>query len=103
MEVLIASAERAGEIISAEQLLIGVWHGSFYGDNPVHKTIAQLRRKPGDDSRQPRYIDTIRKRGYWLLPTVVFPEDDRGAVMGAQAWGHGNPYVGLQAFAPAHA
>ncbi|AMU96788.1 winged helix-turn-helix domain-containing protein [Xanthomonas citri] len=103
MEVLIALAERAGEVISAEQLLIEVWHGSFYGDNPVHKTIAQLRRKLGDDSRQPRFIETIRKRGYRLLPKVVFPDDYRGAVIGAQAWGHGNPYMGLQAFDPAHA
>ncbi|UQQ15932.1 winged helix-turn-helix domain-containing protein [Xanthomonas arboricola] len=103
MEVLIALAERAGEVVSAEQLLIEVWHGSFYGDNPVHKTIAQLRRKLGDDSRQPRYIETIRKRGYRLLPKVVFPDDYRGAVMGTQVWGHGSPYVGLQAFDPAHA
>ncbi|WP_184360227.1 winged helix-turn-helix domain-containing protein [Xanthomonas euroxanthea] len=103
MEVLIALAERAGEVVSAEQLLIEVWHGSFYGDNPVHKTIAQLRRKLGDDSRQPRYIETIRKRGYRLLPKVVFPDNYRGAVLGAQVWGHGNPYVGLQAFDPAHA
>ncbi|UXA51391.1 winged helix-turn-helix domain-containing protein [Xanthomonas prunicola] len=103
MEVLIALAERAGEVVSAEQLLIEVWHGSFYGDNPVHKTIAQLRRKLGDDSRQPRFIETIRKRGYRLLPKVMFPDDYRGAVIGAQTWGHGNPYMGLQAFDPAHA
>ncbi|PPT95516.1 winged helix-turn-helix domain-containing protein [Xanthomonas arboricola] len=103
MEVLIALAERAGEVVSAEQLLIEVWHGGFYGDNPVHKTIAQLRRKLGDDSRQPRYIETIRKRGYRLLPKVVFPDDYRGAVIGAQVWAHGSPYVGLQAFDPAHA
>ncbi|KLD69932.1 nSTAND1 domain-containing NTPase [Xanthomonas pisi] len=103
MEVLIALAERAGEVISAEQLLIEVWHGSFYGDNPVHKTIAQLRRKLGDDSRQPRYIETIRKRGYRLLPKVVFPQDYRGAVIGTHSWAQGSPYVGLQAFDPAHA
>ena len=28
MEVLIALAERAGEVVCAEQLLIEVWHGS---------------------------------------------------------------------------
>lgn len=103
MEVLIALAERAGEVVSAEQLLIEVWHGSFYGDNPVHKTIAQLRRRLCDNSRQPRYIETIRKRGYRLLPKVSFPEDYRGALPGARHWGHGNPYVGLQPFDPAHA
>ncbi|WP_115557107.1 winged helix-turn-helix domain-containing protein [Xanthomonas campestris] len=103
MEVLVALAERAGEVISAEQLLIDVWHGSFYGDNPVHKTIAQLRRKLGDDSRQPRFIETIRKRGYRLLPKGIFPEDYRGALPGMGAWGHGSPYVGLRAFDPDHA
>ncbi|MCC5098853.1 winged helix-turn-helix domain-containing protein [Xanthomonas campestris] len=103
MEVLVALAERAGEVISAEQLLIDVWHGSFYGDNPVHKTIAQLRRKLGDDSRKPRFIETIRKRGYRLLPKVIFPEDYRGALPGMGAWGHGSPYVGLRAFDPDHA
>ncbi|OWB33417.1 transcriptional regulator [Xanthomonas oryzae pv. oryzicola] len=103
MEVLIALAERAGEVISAEQLLIEVWHGSFYGDNPVHKTIAQLRRKLGDDSRQPRCIETIHKRGYRLLPKVVLAHDYRRAVLGTQTWSHGGPSVGRQAFDPAHA
>ncbi|WP_369941690.1 winged helix-turn-helix domain-containing protein [Xanthomonas medicagonis] len=103
MEVLVALAERAGEVVSAEQLLIEVWHGSFYGDNPVHKTIAQLRRRLGDDSRQPRYIETIRKRGYRLLPKVSFPDDYRGTLPGTRHWGQGNPYVGLQPFDPAHA
>lgn len=44
MEVLVALAEQAGEVVSAEQLLVEVWRGTFYGDNPVHKAIAHLRR-----------------------------------------------------------
>ncbi|AZK86953.1 hypothetical protein DXO170_19080 [Xanthomonas oryzae pv. oryzae] len=65
-------------------MLIEVWHGNCYGDNPEHRTIAQLRRTLGDDSRQPRFIETIRKRGYWLLPKVVFAHDYRRAVLGTQ-------------------
>ncbi|MFN7783939.1 MAG: winged helix-turn-helix domain-containing protein [Lysobacterales bacterium] len=103
MEVLVALCEQAGEVISAEQLLIDVWRGSFYGDNPVHKCIAQLRQRLGDDSRHPRYIETIRKRGYRLLSEVALPEGGlpRPAVL--QDWSGESPYVGLQAFECRHA
>jgi len=103
MEVLVALAEHAGEVISAEQLLIEVWRGSFYGDNPVHKAIAHLRRLVGDDSRAPRFIETIRKRGYRLIAPVSFPDDYRRAAVSTSAWSERSPYVGLAAFDGAHA
>ncbi len=80
MEVLVALAERAGEVLSAEQLLTQVWRGSFYGDNPVHKVIARLRRVVGDDSRAPHFIETIRQRGYRLIAKVNFPNHYRHAM-----------------------
>ena len=98
MEVLVALAERAGEVMSAEQLLIEVWRGTFYGDNPVHKTMAQLRRRLGDDSRAPRYIETIRKRGYRLIAKVAFPDDYRHGLQRGEAWSGGSPYLGLRPF-----
>ncbi|QSX77900.1 nSTAND1 domain-containing NTPase [Agrilutibacter solisilvae] len=98
MEVLVALAERAGEVVSAEQLLIEVWRGTFYGDNPVHKTMAQLRRRLGDDSRAPRYIETIRKRGYRLIARVAFPDDYRHGLPPGEAWTGGSPYPGLRPF-----
>lgn len=98
MEVLVALAEHGGETISADQLLIDIWSGSFYGDNPVHRAIALLRKVIGDDSRAPRYIETIRKRGYRLIAPVSFPDDYRGSASQVSAWANGNPYVGLMAF-----
>lgn len=103
MEVLIALAEHAGEVVSADQLLIEVWRGSFYSDNPVHRAIAHLRRLIGDSSRNPTYIETIRKRGYRLIAKVLFPDDYRRAPTLAGPWTHGNPYVGLSAFDDQHA
>lgn len=103
MEVLIALAEHAGEVVSADQLLIEVWRGSFYSDNPVHRAMAHLRRLIGDSSRNPTYIETIRKRGYRLIAKVVFPDDYRRAPMVAGPWTSGNPYVGLTAFDDQHA
>lgn len=102
MEVLMALAEHAGEVVSAEQLLIEVWRGTFYGDNPVHKVIAQLRKLLGDDSRAPKYIETIRKRGYRLIAAVSFPDDYRRGAQQGNAWTGGSPYVGLASFDDSH-
>lgn len=97
-EVLIALAEHAGDVVSAEQLLIEVWRGTFYGDNPVHKAIAQIRRVIGDDVRTPRYIETIRKRGYRLIAPVTFPERASQIPAPQPVWPDRSPYVGLSAF-----
>jgi DNA-binding winged helix-turn-helix (wHTH) protein/tetratricopeptide (TPR) repeat protein/energy-coupling factor transporter ATP-binding protein EcfA2 len=103
MEVLVALADHAGEVVSAEQLLIEVWRGTFYGDNPVHKAIAHLRRVFGDDLKSPRYIETIRKRGYRLIARVTYPDDHRRGAVRSAAWSGESPYVGLAAFDGEHA
>lgn len=64
MDVLLYLCRQHGQVLSAEQLLETCWGTTVYGDNPVHKVIAQLRKALGDSSAAPRYIETIRKRGY---------------------------------------
>nr|WP_255488474.1 winged helix-turn-helix domain-containing protein [Rhodanobacter sp. MP1X3] len=99
MDVLVHLAEQAGAVVSAEQLLIECWRGTFYGDNPVHKAITELRKQLGDNVRSPTYIATIRKRGYRLLAPVVFPDNFAGMVTRSDpAWGHGSPFRGLEPF-----
>lgn len=103
MSVLVTLCERTDETISAEQLLIECWRGTFYGDNPVHKSIAQLRRALGDSATEPRYIATIRKRGYRIVAPVTFPERYSANVAALPRWTSGSPYVGLGAFDADHA
>ena len=104
MQVLVYLAERGGQVISAEQLLIDCWRGTFYGDNPVHKTIAVLRKSLEDDPLQPRYIQTVRKRGYRILAPVTFPENYSGTVQESiAAWNGECPFRGLEAFQEHHA
>lgn len=102
MELLVALAEHAGEVIGAEQLLIEVWRGTFYGDNPVHRAIGVLRRQLGDDLRSPVFIETIRKRGYRLIAPVAFPEDYRRSPLQVDGWAGRNPYLGLAAYDAEH-
>jgi DNA-binding winged helix-turn-helix (wHTH) protein/tetratricopeptide (TPR) repeat protein/ABC-type cobalamin/Fe3+-siderophores transport system ATPase subunit len=92
MDVLVALCRRANAIVSSEELLEQCWGTSQQGDNPVHKTIAQLRNLLGDNTRSPVYIETIRKRGYRTIGPVVFDHPKL-------AENHqGSPFRGLQSF-----
>lgn len=102
MEVLVFLAEHSGEAMSTDRLLIEIWEGAFYGDNPVNKTISTLRSRIGDDSRTPRYIETVSKVGYRLIASVTLPEDYRRMPTNSDRWTAGSPYVGLSAFDNSH-
>ena len=53
-----------------EELLERIWPGVVVGDDVLTQAIIKLRKALGDDSRLPRYIDTIPKRGYRLIAPV---------------------------------
>eukprot|EP01034_Spumella_vulgaris_P036316 gene36316-44801_t len=98
MDVLRYLCRHAGAVIPAEELLQACWGNVELGDNPVHKAITQLRRALGDSSTEPRFIETIRKRGYRAIAAVVanVAADEGG-------WLQGSPFRGLEAFQENHA
>src|SRR3954466_2190521 len=67
MQVLVALAERPGEVVTRAELMDRVWSGVFVTDHALHRAIRELRRLFGDDPDSPRAIETIRKRGYRLI------------------------------------
>ena len=48
-----------------------MWRVEFVSDATLSGTVAKLRRALGDDAGDPRYIETVAKRGYRLLPPAV--------------------------------
>lgn len=60
--------ERRGEIVSQEEILDAVWNGRAVSANSVAVVMRDLRRALDDDARQPRFIETVAKRGYRLAP-----------------------------------
>ena len=73
MAVLVYLAERAGQVVSTDELVNTVWQGRPMGDNPVYKCITQLRTVLGDDRKDPTYIATVHTKGYRLIAPVVWP------------------------------
>lgn len=70
MSIFVYLAERQGEVVDKEELLERFWQGRYTSDDAVHRRVADLRRVLGDDARNPRYIGTISKRGYYMVATV---------------------------------
>ncbi len=66
-ELLLHFIRNKGRVISREQLLDQVWNYDYLGDSRIVDVhISHLREKIESDSKQPRYIKTIRGIGYKL-------------------------------------
>lgn len=70
MRLLVCLAERAGQVLSVEQLLHLVWKDVVVSPDSVYAAVAALRRNLGDDPRHPKYIANVVRRGYRLVATV---------------------------------
>jgi DNA-binding response OmpR family regulator len=67
-DLLLSLARNTGRVRTREQLLLEVADRDFDGlDRSIDVHISSLRKKLGDDSKNPRYIQTIRSAGYMLL------------------------------------
>ncbi len=70
MEVLVALARRAGDTVSRDDLIDVVWKHPYVSDEALSRCISMLRHALGDDRSQPRYLETVPKRGYRLIAAV---------------------------------
>ncbi len=67
-DLLAALAVHPGEVTTREDLMARVWDANWFGSTKtldVH--IRTLRKKLGDDSANPRFIETVRGVGFRLL------------------------------------
>ena len=69
-DLLLALLRAAPNVISYEELMDQVWPGLVVNSETVSQRVKLLRDALGDDSRQARYIASLRARGYRLIPDV---------------------------------
>jgi len=70
MRLLVCLSERAGEVVSADDLLDRVWPNVIVTPDSVYQAVAGLRRLLGDNPKDPRYIVTVPKQGYRMVAAV---------------------------------
>ncbi|HKO67907.1 MAG TPA: tetratricopeptide repeat protein [Burkholderiaceae bacterium] len=70
MRLLMALAERPGEVVLSNELLDSVWKGAIVTQSSLYQSVAQLRQLLGDSAEEPRYIATVPRKGYRLVAPV---------------------------------
>jgi DNA-binding winged helix-turn-helix (wHTH) protein len=63
-QVLLALLERAGEVISREDLRERLWPNETFGDfdQGLNTAISKLREALGDSAANPKFVETVPKR-----------------------------------------
>lgn len=71
MAALVALAEHEGAVLSKDDFAQKVWRREIVSDDAILKIISKARTALDDDPQSPRFIETVRGRGYRLLPQAA--------------------------------
>lgn len=59
--------EEQGRLVTKDALFSSVWDGTIVSESALTSVVKELRRALGDDSKEPRFIQSVYGRGYRLL------------------------------------
>src|SRR5271166_1627571 len=73
LELLLLLADRAGEVVTREQIAEKLWGKGVQLDteNAINTAIRKIRLALGDDPAQPRFVQTVTGRGYRFIAAVA--------------------------------
>src|ERR1700686_2160750 len=86
--VLKALLGRPGEIVTREELRSQIWSADTFVDfdNSLNTSINKLREALGDSADNPRFIETLPRRGYrFIAPVTGLDRTTRGTPTGVSA------------------
>jgi Tol biopolymer transport system component/DNA-binding winged helix-turn-helix (wHTH) protein len=70
-EALVLLVRSSGQLITKQELMDALWPSTFVNEEALAQVIFKLRRALGDTHGEPRFIQTVLKRGFRFLPEVV--------------------------------
>jgi DNA-binding winged helix-turn-helix (wHTH) protein/Tol biopolymer transport system component len=77
-KVLQVLLERRGELVTREELQCRIWPEESFGDfdHAVNVAIGKLRTALGDSADNPRFVETIPRRGYRFVAALDNPPSE---------------------------
>lgn len=78
VQILLALLENPGRMVSREDLRRRIWPSDTFVDfdRGLYSGLARLRDALGDSAENPRFIETIPRRGYCFIAPVELPTCD---------------------------
>ena len=67
--------EHAGELATKDELFAAAWPETVVSEATLVSGIQELRQALRDDAKNPRYIETVHRRGYRFIGKVVSQEE----------------------------
>jgi len=81
VEVLLCLAAAPGDVVARDLLLEQVWGAGGGSQETLSHAISEIRHALGDHREDPKFIQTLPKRGYRLLVQPVPAEGDTGTIV----------------------
>jgi DNA-binding winged helix-turn-helix (wHTH) protein len=74
-EILATLLEKPGELLTREQLRARIWSADTFVDfnHGLNAAVNKLRETLGDSAEEPRYIETLPRRGYRFIAPLELP------------------------------
>ena len=71
-QILLMLVERAGELVTREEIKKKLWPNDTVVefDDSIHTALKKLRQALGDAADNPKYVETVARRGYRLIVPV---------------------------------
>ncbi|MCB1007425.1 MAG: PD40 domain-containing protein [Acidobacteria bacterium] len=63
-DLLLLLAANPGRVVEKQEIFERIWPDAVVTDNALSRVVAHLRRELGDDAEAPRFVETVRTRGY---------------------------------------
>lgn len=75
--VLALLLEKPGELVTREELKQRIWGSETYVDfdQALNKAVKNIRAALGDSAEEPRYVETLPKRGYRFIARLNSSDD----------------------------
>src|SRR5580698_6433199 len=75
-QLLAMLLEKPGEVVTREELRARLWPRTIIDfDHGLNKAISKVREALGDSSGNPRFVETVARRGYRFLAEVAVVRD----------------------------
>src|ERR1700740_827147 len=72
LQILLTLLERPGEVVTREELRARLWPDDTFVDfeHSINTAVRRLRDALGDSAENPRFVETVARRGYRFLAPV---------------------------------